>query len=44
VLMLFNRKEKDEFIDLLDASLVDRKQEEQLDWAIAGAKEVIGQE
>lgn len=44
VLMLFSRKEKDEFIDLLDASLVDKKQEEQLDWAIERAKEVIGEE
>jgi len=39
---MLSRREKSELIDLLDASSVDKKQEEQLNGAVVGAKEVLG--
>jgi len=40
IVMILSRKGKDEFIDLVDDSLVDKKQEEQLNNIISQAKEV----
>jgi hypothetical protein len=40
IVMMLSRKEKDELIDLVDDSLVDRKREEQLNGVISQAKEV----
>lgn len=42
IVMMLSRREKDEFIDLIDDSLVDRKQEEQLNGVISQAREVLG--
>ena len=42
ILMLFGRRGKNEFIDLLDDSLIDRKREEQLANIISQAKGIIG--
>lgn len=44
IVMIFSNKEKDEFIDLIDNSLIDSKQEEQLKRDISMAKESIGGE
>jgi len=41
IAMILSNREKDEFIDLVDDSLIDRKQEEQLNGIISQAKEVI---
>jgi len=42
IVIILSRKEKDELIDSLDDSLIDRKQEEQLSAVISRAKESIG--
>jgi hypothetical protein len=39
--MMLSKREKDEFIDLVDNSLIDRKYEEQLNGVISQAKEVL---
>jgi hypothetical protein len=41
VIMILIRKTKDEFIDLIDNSLVDRKKEEELDNLLSLAKQVL---
>lgn len=41
IVMMLSKREKDEFIDLVDDSLVDRKQEEQLNGVISQAREVL---
>jgi hypothetical protein len=40
-IMVIGRKEKDELVDSLDDSLIDRKREEQLSWVISRAKEIL---
>jgi len=41
IVMMLSKREKDEFIDLVDNSLIDRKHEEQLNGVISQAKEVL---
>jgi len=42
IIMMLNKKEKDEFIDLIDDSFIDRRQEEALNNIVSGIKNVIG--
>jgi len=41
IVMMLSKKEKGEFIDLIDDSLIDAKSEKQLNWVVSQAKEVI---
>jgi len=41
IVMMLSKREKDEFIDLVDNSLIDRKYEEQFNGVISQAKEVL---
>lgn len=41
IISILGSKEKDELIDSLDDSLIDKKREEQLNWIISRAREII---
>jgi hypothetical protein len=41
VIMILTKKGKDEFIDLIDDSLIDKEKESQLNATLSGAREII---